>query len=166
MTMAAHPKTPRLQRPNDSPSTQPNRRARLACLKCRRRKVRCNIKIYGRPCTNCVLDSCECVTSHRTRKMAFGASQIDSENDIAQCRKALHGTRSLPREATSNNQLMAAANRGDNFAEILPFGHSLLTHLELFGVTNITQYSRELQYLLSYYTQPSAWLRFQVTTMT
>jgi hypothetical protein len=55
---------------------------------------------------------------------------------------------------------MATANRGDNFAEILPFSHSLLTNLELSGVINLTQYSRELHYLLSHYTQPSARLQF------
>lgn len=38
------------------------RRARIACLTCRRRKVRCSVTSEGKPCTNCRLDNIECIT--------------------------------------------------------------------------------------------------------
>lgn len=46
---------------------QPSR-ARIACLHCRSRKVRCTLAIKGPPCTNCQLDGLECVTRPKLRK--------------------------------------------------------------------------------------------------
>lgn len=37
------------------------RRSSRACCSCRARKVRCDITVHGRPCTNCRLDCVDCV---------------------------------------------------------------------------------------------------------
>ena len=42
----------------------PKKRATLACLRCRKRKVRCNV-VEERPCMNCRLDGIECTTIGR-----------------------------------------------------------------------------------------------------
>ncbi|KAI1046607.1 hypothetical protein LB505_010686 [Fusarium chuoi] len=39
------------------------KRATKACLKCRKRKVRCDVTRTSTPCTNCRLDGCECVVA-------------------------------------------------------------------------------------------------------
>lgn len=54
MLATRHPLSPQASRQS--------RRSRIACLDCRRRKVRCNVAVYGRPCTNCRLDGFECIT--------------------------------------------------------------------------------------------------------
>ena len=41
------------------------KRATKACLKCRRRKVRCDVTRTSAPCTNCRLDGDECVIARR-----------------------------------------------------------------------------------------------------
>ncbi|KAM0428504.1 hypothetical protein ACHAPT_006864 [Fusarium lateritium] len=41
------------------------KRATKACLKCRRRKVRCDVTRTSAPCTNCRLDGDECVVARR-----------------------------------------------------------------------------------------------------
>ncbi|KAF4446838.1 hypothetical protein F53441_9542 [Fusarium austroafricanum] len=41
------------------------KRATKACLKCRKRKVRCDVTRTSTPCTNCRLDGCECVVARR-----------------------------------------------------------------------------------------------------
>lgn len=41
------------------------KRSQVACMSCRRRKVRCDFAINGPPCTNCRLDGCDCVTKPR-----------------------------------------------------------------------------------------------------
>ena len=46
---------------------QPSR-ARIACLHCRARKVRCTLTVKGPPCTNCQLDGLECVTRPKLRR--------------------------------------------------------------------------------------------------
>lgn len=51
---------------------QPSR-ARIACLHCRSRKVRCTITIKGPPCTNCQLDGLECVTRPKPRRRSKGS---------------------------------------------------------------------------------------------
>jgi len=45
-------------------------RARVACSDCRRRKVRCNVVLSGRPCTNCRLDGFECVTRPKKQRVS------------------------------------------------------------------------------------------------
>jgi hypothetical protein len=52
---------------------QPSR-ARIACLHCRSRKVRCTLAIKGPPCTNCQLDGLECVTCPKQRKRSIHTS--------------------------------------------------------------------------------------------
>ncbi|TPX21289.1 hypothetical protein DIZ76_015245 [Coccidioides immitis] len=42
------------------PSQRPRKRARMACIWCHERKVRCDVSIHGNPCTNCRLDGHEC----------------------------------------------------------------------------------------------------------
>ncbi|KAM5346048.1 hypothetical protein ACJ41O_009053 [Fusarium nematophilum] len=46
------------------------KRAAHACLRCRTRKVRCNVSISGTPCMNCRLDGyeCEVVWTRRTKR--------------------------------------------------------------------------------------------------
>ncbi|KAF7715973.1 Fungal Zn(2)-Cys(6) binuclear cluster domain-containing protein [Penicillium ucsense] len=46
---------------------QPSR-ARIACLHCRARKVRCTLAIQGPPCTNCQLDGLQCATRPKLRR--------------------------------------------------------------------------------------------------
>jgi hypothetical protein len=43
------------------------KRSQVACMACRRRKVRCDFAISGPPCTNCRLDCCPCVTKPREK---------------------------------------------------------------------------------------------------
>lgn len=43
------------------------KRASRACLRCRSRKVRCDVAQHGAPCTNCRLDSQNCLLSQRLR---------------------------------------------------------------------------------------------------
>lgn len=52
---------------------QPSR-ARIACLHCRSRKVRCTLTVKGPPCTNCQLDGLECVTCPKLRKRSIHSS--------------------------------------------------------------------------------------------
>lgn len=60
LTEAVEPMDTYVPRNASSPAARP--RARIACSYCHRRKVRCNVAICGRPCTNCRLDGFECVT--------------------------------------------------------------------------------------------------------
>lgn len=50
------------------PST-PKRRGRIACLTCRKRKVRCDISTGSAPCTNCRLDQVECMVAQNSRRL-------------------------------------------------------------------------------------------------
>ncbi|KAH7141647.1 fungal-specific transcription factor domain-containing protein [Dactylonectria macrodidyma] len=43
-------------------------RAPKACLKCRERKVRCDVSMRGSPCTNCLLDGKTCTTVDRASR--------------------------------------------------------------------------------------------------
>ncbi|KAH8896922.1 hypothetical protein GQ53DRAFT_713747 [Thozetella sp. PMI_491] len=53
--------------PPDVPGAR--KRARRACLPCRVRKIRCDVLVCGKPCTNCRLESESCVVMmHRGRK--------------------------------------------------------------------------------------------------
>lgn len=67
---------------------RPYRRARLACLECRRRKVGYNVELCGRSCTNCLLDDSTCITRTRKGNMSptsnhttFIADVISSRDD-------------------------------------------------------------------------------------
>ncbi|KAF5010959.1 hypothetical protein FDECE_2922 [Fusarium decemcellulare] len=58
------------------------RRASKACLSCRNRKVRCDLVSGGHPCTNCRLDTLDCIVkeSHRGRKPAAATTiQVAAE---------------------------------------------------------------------------------------
>lgn len=50
-----------------SESSTKRRRASRACLACRARKVRCDVILCGKPCTNCRLDFSECVVQLRRK---------------------------------------------------------------------------------------------------
>ncbi|CAK7226178.1 hypothetical protein SEUCBS140593_006153 [Sporothrix eucalyptigena] len=73
------------------PSTTPNpasqgdmpkrRRASRACLACRARKVRCDVVLCGKPCTNCRLDFSECVVQLR-RKNRCRTIVVPSNNRL------------------------------------------------------------------------------------
>lgn len=73
------PPTPNSQA-SDSPSEQlkkpsiPKKRGRVACLICRRRKVRCDVSTGSTPCTNCRLDQVECTVTQSSRRWKPRAS--------------------------------------------------------------------------------------------
>lgn len=60
---------------------QPSR-ARIACLHCRARKVRCTLTIKGPPCTNCHLDGLECVTRPKLRRGLRESIDISLAEDV------------------------------------------------------------------------------------
>ncbi len=43
------------------------RRSAVACITCRRRKIRCDVTVSGTPCINCRLDNDQCVTVNPKR---------------------------------------------------------------------------------------------------
>ena len=45
------------------------KRAPMACERCRKRKVRCDVSLRGSPCTNCHLDRWECKESARRKRV-------------------------------------------------------------------------------------------------
>ena len=53
--------------PTSQASMSKRRRASRACLACRARKVRCDVVLCGKPCTNCRLDFSECVVQLRRK---------------------------------------------------------------------------------------------------
>ena len=54
-------------------------RSSVACIKCRLRKVRCDVSHRGHPCINCVLDHQECIVLPRSRRARPQASNtVDS----------------------------------------------------------------------------------------
>ncbi|KAH7199276.1 hypothetical protein DER44DRAFT_787412 [Fusarium oxysporum] len=48
--------------------SMPKRRAKQACLHCRRRKIRCDVAFGGSPCVNCRLDQVHCEVKSRKPK--------------------------------------------------------------------------------------------------
>ncbi|KAH7000785.1 fungal-specific transcription factor domain-containing protein [Ilyonectria destructans] len=46
----------------------PRKRAAVACLACRTRKVRCDVALRGSPCTHCFLDSVSCGVKSRAKR--------------------------------------------------------------------------------------------------
>ncbi|KAL1961210.1 hypothetical protein VTO42DRAFT_3156 [Malbranchea cinnamomea] len=62
------------------------KRASRACLTCRARKIRCDVTRVGMPCTNCRLDTSECVVQRRARRRQAGdavnAQQRSANNNI------------------------------------------------------------------------------------
>ncbi|CEF73938.1 hypothetical protein SNK03_002014 [Fusarium graminearum] len=63
------------------------KRATKACLKCRKRKVRCDVTRTSTPCTNCRLDGCECVVARRADAFpeSNGPSSIASNDLLRDC---------------------------------------------------------------------------------
>lgn len=61
---------------------QPSR-ARIACLHCRSRKVRCTLAVKGPPCTNCHLDGLECVTRPKLRKKLRGSIHTSLAEEVS-----------------------------------------------------------------------------------
>ena len=47
------------------------KRSQVACIDCRRRKVRCDVAVNGLPCTNCRLDGCQCVITTKRRRLSI-----------------------------------------------------------------------------------------------
>lgn len=59
-------------------------RASQACCPCRKRKVKCDLSIFGAPCHNCRIDGVECITTecrrtrrYRLKKSGHGAVAAD-----------------------------------------------------------------------------------------
>ncbi|KAH7090451.1 fungal-specific transcription factor domain-containing protein [Paraphoma chrysanthemicola] len=50
------------------PRTRTKRRAAVACLTCRTRKVRCDVALRGQPCTNCSTDEITCSIKTRPKR--------------------------------------------------------------------------------------------------
>lgn len=62
------------------------KRAGRACALCRSRKVRCDVVRNGPPCTNCHLDSLECIVPRsRRRKYVLEAKTDVKKIAIADC---------------------------------------------------------------------------------
>lgn len=51
--------------------SKPLKRASVACARCRGRKVRCDVAINGRWCTNCRLDGVACVVVYAKKTKRF-----------------------------------------------------------------------------------------------
>ncbi|KAH7121496.1 fungal-specific transcription factor domain-containing protein, partial [Dactylonectria macrodidyma] len=49
----------------------PRKRAAVACLACRTRKVRCDVALRGSPCTHCFLDSVSCGVKTRAKRQMY-----------------------------------------------------------------------------------------------
>ncbi|KAH7012833.1 fungal-specific transcription factor [Ilyonectria destructans] len=62
--------------PGAGPTFHARRRARKACIGCRKRKVRCDVTVKGSPCTNCQLDCQTCVVKGRASRR-YLADQAD-----------------------------------------------------------------------------------------
>ncbi|KAJ3543637.1 hypothetical protein NM208_g3468 [Fusarium decemcellulare] len=62
------------------PPAKTRKRARKACLACRRRKVRCDVSQRGRPCANCHLDDEPCIVTGRASK--YRRAQYDVRDGI------------------------------------------------------------------------------------
>ncbi|KAF9891522.1 hypothetical protein FE257_003989 [Aspergillus nanangensis] len=71
----ARQKRPAWEQSKEQPS---KRRASQACLSCRHRKVRCDLVSGGHPCTNCRLDSLECVVKESSRGRRPGVTSTVS----------------------------------------------------------------------------------------
>lgn len=54
----------------------PRPRAPKACLRCRARKVRCDVSISGIPCRNCDLDHTACTVAERMSKRLVNRDQL------------------------------------------------------------------------------------------
>lgn len=52
-----------------NPALANKRRGGKACLSCRSRKVRCDVLCRGQPCTNCFLDSKNCLVVGRSSRL-------------------------------------------------------------------------------------------------
>ncbi|KJR86024.1 uncharacterized protein SPSK_08559 [Sporothrix schenckii 1099-18] len=77
--MASVPPAPALPKPTTQNDSAKRRRASRACLACRARKVRCDVIVSGKPCTNCRLDFSECVVQLR-RKNRCRTIVVPSDN--------------------------------------------------------------------------------------
>lgn len=74
------------------------RRASRACLRCRNRKVRCDVARGGAPCTNCRLDVIQCVLSepNRGKKTSEKMSISDDAEDESLPIPGTYGSHSSP----------------------------------------------------------------------
>lgn len=99
---------------------QPSR-ARIACLHCRARKVRCTLTVKGPPCTNCQLDGLECVTRPKLRRGLRESIDTSLAEDV---------TPSTPKaeNATSCYDLCTAAEIQDDVQRVCD-----LNGMEIFG---------------------------------
>ncbi|KAL4727125.1 hypothetical protein ACLX1H_006026 [Fusarium chlamydosporum] len=70
------------------------KRATKACLKCRKRKVRCDVTRTSTPCTNCRLDGCECVVARRADAFPTndGPSSVTSNDILRDCEAVASAT--------------------------------------------------------------------------
>ncbi|KAJ4248756.1 hypothetical protein NW762_012594 [Fusarium torreyae] len=79
------------------------KRATKACLKCRKRKVRCDVTRTSAPCTNCRLDGAECVVARRADAFpVYDRRSSFAQNDVARDCEAV--TASTPSPPSSNDQ--------------------------------------------------------------
>jgi hypothetical protein len=68
-----------LPQPQPQPRPPPYMRTTLSCQYCQGRKIRCDRKILGSPCTNCRLDGIECLLG--VRKSQKRASRASNPGD-------------------------------------------------------------------------------------
>ncbi|KAF5650035.1 cutinase transcription factor 1 beta [Fusarium sp. NRRL 52700] len=82
------------------------KRATKACLKCRKRKVRCDVTRTSTPCTNCRLDGCECVVARRADAFPIplrGASIASDNADLIRDCEAVTAAAACTTSPTSND---------------------------------------------------------------
>ena len=99
---------------------QPSR-ARVACLHCRARKVRCTLAVKGPPCTNCQLDGLECVTRPKLRRGLRESIDTSLAEDVTP-------STPKPENATPCYDICTAAEAQDGVQRVCD-----LNGMEIFG---------------------------------
>ncbi|CZR56867.1 uncharacterized protein PAC_06756 [Phialocephala subalpina] len=131
-----HPTQIKQQQSLGRPQSRPahgRKRASIACLSCRKRKVRCDVARGQGPCTNCRLDKASCVMTKSN--ILFRASEIDpasrrSRSPALVADKAVHRRRPPPGGRTISTTFLnpitpiATATEMTSQPQVWEFGRS------------------------------------------
>ncbi|ODM17419.1 hypothetical protein SI65_07094 [Aspergillus cristatus] len=101
--------------PDPSPNEEHKvKRASMACAKCKRRRTKCSYDTTGSPCTECMLQGCQCIvdeSADKRRKVA--AKRAEEENKrLLERVKQLEGSRDYERQF--KELLLEAFREGDD----------------------------------------------------
>ncbi|RKL49151.1 Cutinase transcription factor 1 beta [Fusarium oxysporum] len=132
------------------------RRSSKACLSCRNRKVRCDVTDGGVPCTNCRLDSINCVLkeSNRGRRPTAASCQRRRNSNPPAARDRSSGS---PRPIFVTSRLAAAVpeslepeelsepDEPDAEAEIEPEDEDPRSHSQPVNATEISVFNQQQQ---------------------